>query len=183
MCAHIKIGSISNAPKLAPAEREAIFDICGLNSVMRAFFIAVLVEMNVLRADAVSHEPVVTELDPVVEKLTRIAWMAKVLHFHLFKFSCTEDEISGRYLITKGSTSLSCCLQCCINQAYMCLSNNWKSKAKGTCAIPNGSLLRDVVITLEKLINMPCAVSGLRYTSEGFCCTCGPPPPPPSTGP
>src|SRR6476620_8670447 len=33
------------------------------------------------------------------------------------------------------------------------------------CAIPNGGFLRLVASTLLKLTNMPCAVSGRRYTS------------------
>src|SRR3954465_15862009 len=42
-----------------------------------------------------------------------------------------------------------------------------------TCAIPNGGFLRLVCNTLAKLTNIPCAVSGRRYTSA----------PAPSTGP
>ena len=42
-----------------------------------------------------------------------------------------------------------------------------------TWAMPNGGFLRDVCSTLAKLTNMPCAVSGRRYTSA----------PAPSTGP
>src|SRR5438067_2637685 len=40
-------------------------------------------------------------------------------------------------------------------------------------AMPNGGFLRDVSSTFLKLTNMPCAVSGRRYTSA----------PEPSTGP
>ena len=42
-----------------------------------------------------------------------------------------------------------------------------------TCAMPNGGFLRVAWSTLAKLTNMPCAVSGRRYTSA----------PAPSTGP
>src|SRR3954467_1757319 len=41
------------------------------------------------------------------------------------------------------------------------------------CAMPNGGFLRDVSSTFLKFTNMPCAVSGRRYTSA----------PAPSTGP
>src|SRR3954464_3435542 len=34
-----------------------------------------------------------------------------------------------------------------------------------TCAIPNGGFLRVVLRTFMKFVNMPCAVSGRRYTS------------------
>src|SRR4051812_43187306 len=34
-----------------------------------------------------------------------------------------------------------------------------------TCAMPNGGFLRIVLSTFMKFVNMPCAVSGRRYTS------------------
>src|ERR1700742_5119975 len=39
------------------------------------------------------------------------------------------------------------------------------------CAMPNGGFLRLELSTLEKLMNMPCAVSGRRSTSDDVSTT------------
>src|SRR5688572_2290303 len=75
-------------------------------------------------------------------------------------------QYSYHFADSAGGTknSISICSNSRVRKIQFCGVISLR-KLLPTCAIPNGGFLRVELSTLEKLTNIPCAVSGLRYAT------------------
>ena len=89
MLGQVIIGSVSNTPQFAPAEREQELDIGS----------TLTVEAKLFRA-------VVTQTDLLMEPFKVSTGCAEELQLHLLELSGTESKVTGSDLVTERFTDL-----------------------------------------------------------------------------
>ncbi len=103
----IVVGTIRNAPELAPAEGEEELQIrCGLGIERQLLLLMVSCPQHLLR-NAQIQQPVLTELLPVSEPLQIGIRLAEELQLHLLELSGTEGEVARCDLVTEGLSDLT----------------------------------------------------------------------------
>jgi hypothetical protein len=85
--AQIEVGAVVDAFEFFPAEGEFVFDIVGVFGVVRQFARTMLVEAQLLFADAEVVVEFEAHLLPVVEPLLVFLRIDEILHFHLLEFA------------------------------------------------------------------------------------------------
>ena len=101
------IGSVRNAPQLAPAEREFIFDICCTLAVVRQFFGRVISQTDCILCHIQAQQEVFAVFSPVIQPFQICTGFAEEFQLHLFKFSGTEGKVTGCDFVTEGFTNLT----------------------------------------------------------------------------
>ena len=107
MAGQVIIGSVRNAPQLAPAEREFIFDICCTLAVVRQFFRRVISQTDCILCHIQAQQEVFAVFSPVIQPFQICTGFAEEFQLHLFKFSGTEGEVTGCDFVTEGFTNLT----------------------------------------------------------------------------
>ena len=103
----VVVGAISNAPKLAPAEREFVFEVgCCLGVEAKLFFF-VVAEFEVFVSHAEVEQPLMAEVLPICKPFEIGAGLAEKFKFHLFKFADAEDEVAGRDFVAEALADLT----------------------------------------------------------------------------
>ncbi len=104
MAAKVVIGTVGNAPQLAPAvaEGELILDIGGGAGIEGQLSRLVIPQTQGIFLDAKRRQPVFAEVLPVGEPLEVGAGLAEELTLHLLKFPGTEGEIAGVISLRKA---------------------------------------------------------------------------------
>ena len=108
MTAEVVIGSVCNAPQLAPVgEREGVFDVGGGAAVESQLGRLMVAQTQVFLAYAQRQQPVFAEVFPVSEPLKVGAGFAEELAFHLLELADAEDEVARGDLIAEGLADLA----------------------------------------------------------------------------
>ena len=103
----VVVGSVGNAPKLAPAEGEEVLKVgCSLG-VEAELLLLVVAESEVLGLDVERVQEVAAEAAPVVEPLKVGSGLAEELELHLLKLAHAENKVAGSDLVSEGFTNLS----------------------------------------------------------------------------
>ena len=101
MTGEIKIGTVSDPPKLAPAEGEEIFKIrCGFG-VVGELFGAVIAQAQMLFTHSEREEPLLAEGAPILKPFKIGSGFTEEFKLHLFKLTGAEGEVSGCDLIAE----------------------------------------------------------------------------------
>src|SRR5678815_3095251 len=75
--------------------------------VMRELIFRNFIQIEIFAIETEKAEPLQVLLDPVVHELRVFgSWGNKILHLHLFEFTCSQDEVSGSNLVAKRLTNL-----------------------------------------------------------------------------
>ena len=102
----VVVGSVGNAPKLAPSEREEELKVGSCLGVEAKLVRIVIAKTKVF----ISHSKVKKELMaivlPVCKPFKVGAGLAEEFKLHLLKLSGTENEVSGGDLVSEGLTDL-----------------------------------------------------------------------------
>jgi len=106
MLGKVVVGSVSNAPKLAPSEREEELEVGGCLGIEAKLLGIVVAETDVLVTKTDGKQPIVAEFSPICEPLEVGAGLAEELKLHLLELTYTEDEVTGSDLVTEGLTDL-----------------------------------------------------------------------------
>ena len=107
MLSKVIVGPVRNAPELAPAPRKSVFDICRCLGIETELFHFVIAETQVFRISAQAQDPVHAELAPVRKPVIICTRLAEEFHFHLLKFTCTEDKVARCDLIAERFADLT----------------------------------------------------------------------------
>ena len=122
MAFQVEIRSVVYPLELFPAEREIIFNVDRLFSVMRQLFRRVLVEAKVFAFNSKLLIPSHPLVFPFLKLFFVILRTDKILHFHLFELKCAEDKISRSYFISERFSYLSdserYLLTACVNYVF-----------------------------------------------------------------
>ena len=95
MLGQIVVGTISNAPQLAPAEGEQELDIGGSLGIEGQLLGRMVTQTHILLLHAQSQQPVLAVASPVLEPLEIGIGLAEELKLHLLKLTGTEGEVAG----------------------------------------------------------------------------------------
>ena len=106
MLTEVIVGSVSDAPKLAPAEGEEELEVGGRLGVEAKLIGIVVTESEVLASHTEVEEPLVAEVLPILEPLKIGAGLAEELKLHLLELTGTEGEVTGGDLVSEGLTDL-----------------------------------------------------------------------------
>ena len=108
MAAQIVIGTVCNAPQLAPVgERESVLDIGGGAAVESQLGRLMVAQAQVFLVDAQGQQPLFAVIFPVGEPIQVGARLAEELAFHLFELAGTEGEVARRDLIAERLAHLA----------------------------------------------------------------------------
>ena len=107
MTAQVIVGSVRNAPQLAPAEGEQELDIRGGLGIEGKLLLIVVAHTHFLFLHAEGLQPVDAELLPVGKPLQIRIRLAEEFQLHLLKFAGPEGEIAGRDLVAEGFSDLA----------------------------------------------------------------------------
>ena len=107
MLIEVVVGAIRNAPKLAPAEREFIFEVGRCLGVEAKFFFFVVAEFEVFVSHAEVEQPLMAEVLPICKPFEIGAGLAEKFKFHLFKFTDAEDEVAGCDFVAEALADLT----------------------------------------------------------------------------
>ena len=107
MLRQVVIGTIRDAPQLAPAERKKELDIRRTLAVEAELFRRVVAQTHLIFLDAESQQPVTAEASPVLEPVKIRAGLAEELQFHLLKLTGTEGKVTRSDLVAEGFTDLA----------------------------------------------------------------------------
>ncbi len=102
----VVVGTVSNAPELAPTEGEEELEVGGCLGVEAKLLGIVVAQTNVFFLKTDGKKPITAEGSPIVEPLEVGTGFAEELKLHLLKLSYTEDEVTGSDLVTEGLTDL-----------------------------------------------------------------------------
>ena len=107
MAAQIVIGTIGNAPQLAPSEGEEILKIRGRLGIEDQFIGIVISCTEILLLQSDGTQKVVTVASPVIKPFKIGTGLAEKLQFHLLEFTNTEDEVARGDLIPEALAHLA----------------------------------------------------------------------------
>ena len=106
MLRQVVVGTVRDAPQLAPAEREHELEVGRRLGIEGEFFRFVVAQTEVFLADAEAGQPVITELAPIGKPLKVRAGLAEELKLHLLKLADAENEVAGRDLVAEALADL-----------------------------------------------------------------------------
>ena len=106
MLGKVVVGSVGNAPELAPSEREEELEVGGCLGIEAKLLGIVVAETDVFVAQTDGEQPVVAEFSPIGEPFKVGAGLAEEFKLHLLELADTEDEVTGSDLVTEGFTDL-----------------------------------------------------------------------------
>ena len=101
MPVEIEVGAVVDSLELLPAERELVLDVERLLGVVRQLVRCVLVEPQLLGADAEAPVPLHTRLLPLVEPALVLVRPHEELHLHLLELARAEDEVPRSDLVAE----------------------------------------------------------------------------------
>jgi len=102
--AQVKIGAGVNTLNFLEAKWELELDIGGCIGVMRKLFM--LMEPVLSIAETHGLVPAHPLIEPVLEPFHLLTGLNKKLHFHLFKFTHTKNELPGNNFVPEGLANL-----------------------------------------------------------------------------
>ena len=102
----VVVGSVGNAPELAPSEREQEFEVCGCLGIEAKLLGIVVTQAEIFFFYAEREQPVLAEAAPVVKPFKVGAGLAEEFKLHLLELTHTEYEVAGSDLVTEGFTDL-----------------------------------------------------------------------------
>ncbi len=103
----VKIGAVSNPPKLTPAEGEQEFDISCCVGVVGKLFRVMVAQAQVLVLHAKRKQEIMAVILPIFEPFQIGTWLTEKFEFHLFKLTSPEYKITGSNFIAEGFADLS----------------------------------------------------------------------------
>ena len=103
----VVVGSVGNAPELAPAEREEILKVGGCLGVEAKLLLVMVAQAEIFLLDAQTQQEVTAVASPVLEPFQIGAGLAEEFQLHLLKLADTENEVAGRDLIAEGFADLT----------------------------------------------------------------------------
>ena len=107
MLSEVIVGSVRNAPQLAPAEGEEILKVGSSLGVEAKLLGRVVAKSQMLFLDAQTQQKVLAVASPVLKPLKVGAGLAEELKLHLLELSYTEDEVAGSDLVSERLAHLS----------------------------------------------------------------------------
>ena len=107
MLGKVVVGSVGNAPKLAPAEREQIFKIRGADGIEAKLLFGMVAAADILFVHTKTKKPVFAIVLPICEPIKVCAGFAEEFKLHLLKLAGTEGEVAGSDFVTEGFTDLT----------------------------------------------------------------------------
>ena len=107
MTAQVIVGSVRNAPEFAPAEGEQEFNVGGRLGVEGKLFLLMVSDAHLIFLHAKGLQPVNAELFPVGKPFQVRIRLTEKFQLHLFKFTGTEGEVTGRDFVTEGFSDLA----------------------------------------------------------------------------
>ena len=102
----VEIRAICDAPKLAPAEWEEVFDIRRGVGIVRKLFGGVIAQLDALFWHSQAEQEVFAVILPEIEPLHLLFGVAEEFQLHLLEFTGAESEVSGRDLVAEGFADL-----------------------------------------------------------------------------
>ena len=102
----VVVGSVGNAPEFAPTKREEVFKVGRCAGVEAEFFRIVVTKTEVFALHVEVVEEVFAVILPVCKPFKVCAGLAEEFEFHLFEFTGTEREVTGRDFVSEGLTDL-----------------------------------------------------------------------------
>ena len=81
----VEIGSVSNSPQFAPAEREQVFKVCRRIAVVRQFFLLMIAGSDIFHIHIQRFQEIDAVLLPVIEPFQISARLAEEFQFHLLE--------------------------------------------------------------------------------------------------
>ena len=102
----VEVRAVVDPLELLPPERELVLDVEGGRRVVRELVGAVLVDAQLLVADAELPVPGAADFEPALEPLPILARLDEVLHLHLLELAGAEDEVPGRDLVAERLADL-----------------------------------------------------------------------------
>ena len=103
----VEVGAVSNAPQLAPAEREQELEVGGRLGIVRKLFRLVVAQTQVLVLHAEGQQELVAVILPVCEPLKVGTRLAEELKLHLLELAGTEGEVARGDLVAEGLADLA----------------------------------------------------------------------------
>ena len=103
----VVVGSVCNAPQLAPAKGETILEVCGCLGVEAQLFLVVVTQTQVLFLQTQIQQEVLAVATPVLEPFQVGVRLAEELQFHLLELTDTEDKVARCDLVAERLTDLS----------------------------------------------------------------------------
>ena len=101
MLCKVVVGSVGNAPKLAPSEREEELKVGGSLGVEAKLFGIMVAESEVFFRHAEGEEPIAAERTPILEPFEVRTGLAEEFKLHLLELTNAEDEVAGGDLVTE----------------------------------------------------------------------------------
>ena len=105
MLAEIEVGTRMYALNFLETERHTELDVGSGIGIVSQFL--VVMEAIVLISHAKCLMPRQTVAFPILKPLHFGARLTEELHLHLLKFTHTEDELAGNYLVAEGLSYLT----------------------------------------------------------------------------
>src|SRR5690606_20757554 len=106
MALQVKVGTVCDAPKLAPAEWEFVFDIDSGIRVMGKLVLVMLAQTHIFFRQVQIQKPFFAEIAPVSVPFQIFARLAEEFKFHLFKLACTERKVAGSDFVAETLADL-----------------------------------------------------------------------------
>ena len=110
MGGQVEVGAVGDALELAPlraGEAEAVLQVHGALGVVGELLGGVLIQAQVVLADAQVGVPGLAVVDPVLVPLLVGARLAEELQLHLLELAGAEDEVARRDLVAEGLAHLA----------------------------------------------------------------------------
>ncbi len=107
MLGQVVIRAVGHAPKLAPAEREQVFEVGGRLGIERQLFGLMVAQAQVVFLHAQAQQPVFAEGTPVIEPIEVLAGLAEEFKLHLLEFTHAENEVAGGDFVAEGLADLA----------------------------------------------------------------------------
>ena len=106
MLCQVVVGSVRNAPKLAPTEGEQELKVSSSLGIEAKLLGIVVAETEIFVLETDRQQEVVAEGSPVAEPFKVGAGLAEELKLHLLKLAGTEYKVTGCDLVSEGLTDL-----------------------------------------------------------------------------
>ena len=109
MAAQVVIGTVSNAPQLAPAaaEGELVLNIGSSTGIESQLSGIMVTQPQRVFLNTQTDQPVFAEVLPVGKPFQIGTGLAEEFTLHLLKLTGTEGEVTGRDLVTESLTHLT----------------------------------------------------------------------------
>ena len=106
MLTEVIIGTVGNAPKLAPSEWEQELEVGSRLGVEAKLVRIVITQTKVLVSHTEIQKELVAIIFPISKPFEVGAGLAEEFQLHLLKFAGTEYKVTGRDLVAEGFTDL-----------------------------------------------------------------------------